>query len=34
MIKPLNGNILLKKELKENKTKSGILLIEKDEEEE
>ncbi len=34
MIKPLNGNILLKKELKEKKTKSGILLTEKDEEEE
>ena len=34
MIKPLNGNILLKKELKENKTKSGNLLSEKDEEEE
>lgn len=34
MIKPLNGNILVKKELKENKTKSGILLTEKEVEEE
>ena len=33
MIKPLNGNILLKKELKENKTASGIVLSQKKEEE-
>ena len=33
MMKPLNGNILLKKELKENKTASGIVLSQKKEEE-
>ena len=26
MIKPLNGNVVLKKELKENKTASGIYF--------
>ena len=26
MIKPLNDNVLLKKEITENKTKSGIIL--------
>ncbi|MGM9858694.1 MAG: GroES family chaperonin [Bacilli bacterium] len=34
MIKPLNGNLILKKELKENKTASGIVLSQKQEEEE
>ena len=34
MIRPLNGNVVLKKELKENKTASGILLSQKQEEEE
>lgn len=34
MIKPLNGNLVLKKELKENKTESGILLSQKKKEEE
>ena len=29
MIKPLNGNLVLKKELKENKTASGIVLSQK-----
>ena len=33
MIKPLNGNVVLKKELKENKTASGIYLSQKQEEE-
>ncbi|MDD7735853.1 MAG: co-chaperone GroES [Bacilli bacterium] len=33
MIKPLNGNLVLKKELKENKTASGIVLSQKKEEE-
>ena len=33
MIKPLNGNVVLKKELKENKTASGIYLSQKEEEE-
>ena len=33
MIKPLNGNVVLKKELKENKTASGIYLYQKQEEE-
>ena len=32
MIKPLNGNVVLKKELKENKTASGIYLSQKQEE--
>ena len=31
MIKPLNGNVVLKKELKENKTASGIYLSQKQE---
>ena len=34
MIKPLNGNVLIKKEIKENKTKSGIVLSSKEQEEE
>ena len=34
MIKPLNGNVILKKEIKENKTASGIVLSQKKEEEE
>ncbi|MGN1295668.1 MAG: co-chaperone GroES [Bacilli bacterium] len=34
MIKPLNGNVVLKKEIKENKTASGIVLSQKKEEEE
>ena len=29
MIKPLNGNVILKKEIKENKTASGIVLSQK-----
>ena len=33
MTKPLNGNVVLKKELKENKTASGIYLSQKQEEE-
>ena len=33
MIKPLNGNVVLKKELKENKTASGSYLSQKQEEE-
>ena len=33
MIKPLNENVVLKKELKENKTASGIYLSQKQEEE-
>ena len=33
MIKPLNGNVILKKEIKENKTASGIVLSQKKEEE-
>ena len=33
MIKPLNGNVDIKKELKENKTASGIYLSQKQEEE-
>ena len=33
MIKPLNGNVVLKKKLKENKTASGIYLSQKQEEE-
>ena len=34
MIRPLNGNVVLKKEIKENKTASGIVLSQKKEEEE
>ena len=34
MIKPLNGNVLLKKELKDNTTKRGIVLSQSKEEEE
>ena len=34
MIRPLNGNVILKKEIKENKTASGIVLSQKKEEEE
>lgn len=34
MIKPLNGNVIVKKEIKENKTASGIVLSQKKEEEE
>ena len=34
MIKPLNGHVLIKKEIKENKTKSGIVLSSKEQEEE
>ena len=33
MIKPLNGNVVLKKKLKKNKTASGIYLSQKQEEE-
>ena len=33
MIRPLNGNVILKKEIKENKTASGIVLSQKKEEE-
>ena len=32
MIRPLNGNVILKKEIKENKTASGIVLSQKKEE--
>ena len=31
MIKPLNNNVVLKKEKKETKTQSGIILSEKEE---
>ena len=31
MIRPLNGNVILKKEIKENKTASGIVLSQKKE---
>ena len=34
MIRPLNGNVVLKKEIKENKTASGIVLSKKKAEEE
>ena len=34
MIRPLNGNVVLKKEIKENKTASGIVINQKKEEEE
>ena len=32
MIRPLNGNVVLKKEVTENKTASGIVLSQKAEE--